>query len=100
MPAAATGTLTPVRISLASMALVKGPRKKSPAATEREPPLLVSVSSAPAASSDAGQSAAGSAWTTLPPMVPRLRTWGSPMLPATLASSAQFSLTSLDVSTW
>ena len=82
------------------MALVRGPRKKSPAATEREPLLLVSVTSAPVASSAAGQSAAGSAWTTLPPMVPRLRTCGSPMLPATFARIGQLSFTSLDVSTW
>ena len=82
------------------MAVVRGPRKKSLAATEREPSLLVNVTSAPRASSAAGQSAAGSPWTTLPPMVPRLRTCGSPMLPAVMASSGQLSATSPEVSTW
>ena len=53
--------------------------KKSAAATWRSPVLLRQTSDARVASRTAGQSADGSAWAHEPPIVPQLRTWGSPI---------------------
>ena len=55
------------------------PAKKSAAPTVRAPPLLAISSSASRARATAGYSAAGSAWASEPPTVPRLRIWKWPM---------------------
>ena len=62
------------------MAVGNVSRKKSRALMDRSPlPLRQTMRRAPAAMRTAGQSDAGSAWATEPPIVPQLRTCGSPM---------------------
>ena len=53
--------------------------KKSAAAIVRSPELLRQTRLARVASRTAGQSAEGSAWAHDPPIVPQLRTCGSPI---------------------
>ena len=69
-----------VRTSVGSMAVVNVSRKKSRASIRRSPVWLRHTIVALTASRKAGQSLAGSAWATLPPTVPQLRTCGSPMV--------------------
>ena len=78
------------------------PWKKSPAAMVRSPSSVATVNDAPRATSTVGRSDAGSAWATLPPMVPRLRTAGSPMTPAAAARAGACFATSADaaISAW
>ena len=68
--------------------------KKSSAVTVRVPPGPVSSTEPPSATSAIGRSAAGSAWASEPPMVPRWRICGSPTRPAAWASSGARSRTS------
>ena len=68
---------------MGSMAVVNVSRKKSRAAISRSPSAPRQTIVAFRASSAAGQSEAGSAWATEPPIVPQLRTCGSPMPPDT-----------------
>ena len=55
--------------------------KKSSAAISRSPPGPRTTSVPRSASSAAGRSEAGSPWAIEPPIVPRWRTWGSPIWP-------------------
>ena len=66
---------------MGSIAVVNVSRKKSRATISRSPSAPRQTSVAFTASSAAGQSDAGSAWATEPPIVPQLRTCGSPMPP-------------------
>jgi hypothetical protein len=68
--------------------------------TVRRPFGPSQTNSAPSAIIEAGQSAAGSAWASEPPMVPRFRTWGSPTTPATSDSTGILSFTTRDDSIW
>src|SRR3984893_5006276 len=86
---AVTGTWINLRISPDSTAEVSMSTKKSFAATVRLPRGPTISNSASRASIAAGQPPAGSAWTQLPPIVPLLRTWMSPILPATSGRSGQ-----------
>ena len=69
------GSFTSVRISSGLSAVVSAPRKKSAALMTRWPPFPITVISASQVTAMPGISAAGSAWHTLPPTVPRLRIW-------------------------
>ena len=64
------------------MAVWKESMKKSRAAMVRSPFTLRQTSEARVAMRTAGQSDDGSAWAQEPPIVPQLRTCGSPMPPA------------------
>ena len=86
-------------ISSARMSTVNRPRKKSAAFTTRQPRGLLRWISASSASSTAGMSADGSACATLPPIVPRLRTCGSPMLAAASATAGHRACSRADVAT-
>ena len=55
----------------------------------RAPPGPVMLMLAPSAVSTVGRSDAGSEWARLPPIVPRLRTAGSPIMPAASANTGQ-----------
>ena len=66
---------------MGSIAVLKVSRKKSRAEIARSPAWLVQMIVAPVARRNAGQSEAGSAWAIEPPIVPQLRTCGSPMVP-------------------
>ena len=59
--------------------VVNGPRSRSATASSRTPSAERTARRAPSASNTAGMSDAGSACTTLPPIVPRLRTCRSPI---------------------
>ena len=76
-----------VSTSFSASAFSSRPVAKSPAAMLRSPPGPVTLNVAPSAVSTVGWSDAGSAWETLPPMVPRLRTAGSPTSAAASASA-------------
>ena len=54
-----------------------------------EPPGPTMLMLAPSAERTVGRSDAGSEWARLPPIVPRLRTAGSPIMPAASASIGQ-----------
>ena len=69
-----------VRTSVGSIAVVKVSRKNSRAWIVRSPAWLVQTIVALVARRNAGQSDAGSAWAIEPPIVPQLRTCGSPMV--------------------
>jgi hypothetical protein len=60
--------------SPADIAVLNGPVMNSSIASTRSPPCPRNAMRAPSASMVATQSAAGSAWARLPPIVPRLRT--------------------------
>ena len=74
---------TSTRTSVGSIAVVNVSRKKSRAAISRSPAAPRQTTVAFTASRAAGQSDAGSAWATEPPIVPQLRTCGSPIPPET-----------------
>ncbi len=76
-----------VRISVGSIAVTNVSRKNSRAAMRRSPSWLRHTSVAREAMRTAGQSAEGSACAHEPPIVPQLRTCGSPMPPAASCSS-------------
>ena len=80
---------SPVTISPGFSAVVKRSTKNFSAGILRAPfgPLARTV--APRATRTVGKSAAGSAWAIEPPMVPRLRTWRSPIWAAASASTGQ-----------
>ena len=78
---------TSVRTSVGSMAVWNVSTKKSRAAIVRSPVWLRQTMVAVAAIRTAGQSEAGSAWATEPPIVPQLRTCGSPIVAVTSWSS-------------
>ena len=59
-------------------AVSRKPRKKSAAAISRRPFGPCATSVPPRARTAAGRSDAGSPWASVPPRVPRCRTWGSP----------------------
>ena len=67
------GTRTAARTSASVRVVANGPRMKERSGSTRAPPGPSIHTSAPTAASTTGQSAAGSAWARLPPMVPRLR---------------------------
>ena len=67
------GTRTAVRTSPSPRVVANGPRMKEGSGSARAPAGPSIQTSAPSAASTTGQSAAGSAWARLPPMVPRLR---------------------------
>ncbi len=92
LPAAGTGMRTSVRTSSGARAVVRRSLKKSSALMVRAPFGPVARSSAPRASTTAGQSAAGSAWARLPPIVPQLRTWGSPIMAPASVRIGHFAL--------
>ena len=60
------------------------------------PPGPVMLMLAPSAVSTVGRSDAGSEWARLPPIVPRLRTAGSPIMPAASANTGQSLFTMSD----
>ena len=70
-----TGKRTPVSTSSMSSAVMNVDTKNSDAGTVRGPWVFVTSNSASRASATAGYSAAGSAWASDPPSVPRLRIW-------------------------
>ena len=57
----------------------KRPRRSRRPRSHRPRPADRATRTASSARSTGGRSAAGSAWATLPPIVPRLRTWTSPI---------------------
>src|SRR2546425_728195 len=79
-------------ISLGSSAEVNVSTKKSFAAMLRSPFGPTTLSSASRASKQAGKSPNGSACEAAPPIVPRLRTCGSPIWAAALLSNGSFFL--------
>ena len=84
------------------IAVMKGPRKNSRAGTVRLPLARdCNVNVASRASMTAGMSAAGSACARLPPMVPTLRTWRSPICSHTSAMIGNRSLRrAAPISSW
>jgi hypothetical protein len=60
--------------SVSRNAVEKAPSTNCSTGMERAPPAALILTVAPSAASASGQSAAGSAWAMLPPIVPRLRT--------------------------
>ena len=68
-------------------AVMRNPRKNSLAGIVRSPLRERTVTVASSAERTTGSSAAGSAWATLPPAVPRLRIAGCPMYGSASASS-------------
>ena len=82
VPAAGVGMRISTSSSSGSMAVWKESTKKSRAAMVRSPFTLRHTSEARVAMRTAGQSDDGSAWAQEPPIVPQLRTCGSPMPPA------------------
>ncbi len=87
-PGAGTGITMSVTSSCGPSAVVNGPTSASATASSRSPSGERSLRRAPSARRTAGMSDAGSAWTTLPPIVPRLRTCRSPMPRAHSPSAA------------
>jgi len=69
-----------VRISLSFTAVSIRPLNQSSTFTVRLPLAPSHTNSKPSAMAVAGMSAAGSAYARLQPIVPRLRTWASPMI--------------------
>ena len=83
-----SGKRTSTSSSPGASAVRNGPTKNSSAATVRSPLRRAKRRArAPSASTTAGMSDAGSACTRLPPSVPRLRTWRSPIVACALARS-------------
>ncbi len=82
VPRPGRGIRTSVRISSGSIAVWNGPTKNSRARRIVSPATEWVTIAASVASSTAGQSDDGSAWATEPPIVPQLRTCGSPIPPA------------------
>ena len=74
-----TGNAIDVSNSSASSAVDQTPVKNSLAGTVRDPVVDASSNVASSATATAGYSAAGSAWASEPPIVPRLRIWKWPM---------------------
>ena len=70
-----TGKEIERRSSPSSSAVDHTPVKKSAAGTDLAPPLDTTSNDASRATATAGYSAAGSAWTSEPPIVPLLRIW-------------------------
>ena len=83
-----------VKMSCSPSAVSIMPSKKSAAGMLRSPPSAVTAIVASSARNTVGRSEAGSACATLPPMVPRLRTAGSPISPAASASAGHRSASS------
>ena len=88
--------MTLVRTSSSPRAFSSSPVGKSATSMERSPPGPVTFSVAPRAVSTVGESDCGSPWDTLPPMVARLRTVGSPTCAAASASSGACCFTMSD----
>ena len=80
-------------------AVVIRPLNQSSAFTVRLPLAPSHTNSKPSAIAVAGMSAAGSAWASEPPIVPLLRTAGSPITAAHSATTGTFALSTLDDST-
>ena len=95
-----TGTRTAVRISSAASAVVIRSTKKSSAGIQRSPREEAARISESSARTAAGQSAAGSAWARLPPSVPLLRTWASPISLAASGISGHFAFSNSEDSIW
>ena len=89
-PSRARGRRTTMSVtsSCCARAVVNGPTSASATASSRSPSGERSLRRAPSARRTAGMSDAGSAWTMLPPIVPRLRTCRSP-IPRALAQRCE-----------
>ena len=82
----AFGKRISVSISSGRSAVSRNPVKNPAAGMVRSPAGPRATKLPPRARTTAGMSDAGSPWAIDPPMVPRWRTWGSPMSPATWAT--------------
>ena len=99
MDPASFGTRTSTSTSSGASAVSKTPVKNSVAGMTRSPAEPLATSSAPSASTTAGMSEAGSPCESVPPIVPRWRTWGSPIWAAVCDTIGQCSASSVSDAT-